>query len=213
MEFTISQVLQKNIVFVYQSLDLSSISLDRLRKLGEKHQSKTQVLELEDHLVLAFRDLQTVLTLGNRRLQIDDQSRATVEDTHLAHLAQSATQAIRAHNLQQVAYGFNFRVIIRLPGGQDAGAFFRDQFLRDSDTWKAKTNSVLHAFEPHFLFFKGATRYTLKLSLPTEDQADADTALLGANVHLAISTRPKLSKLQKGLADEYNFLQKVVEKI
>ena len=213
MKFTIQSLEEKNITFVYKTLDISSVSLDRLNRLGAKHESNTQLHQLPGALVVALLDIQTVLRLGEHRLRIDDQSQATVEGTHLPQLAIDATKAIQAQKLEQLAYGFNFRFTISLSNNQNAGDFFRDRFLKDGESWNTKTHSELIGFEPRFFFTKEKTRYDLRLVLPSQDQKPQDVAHVLVNVHYATDIQPTQSKLKKRLHNEFVFLQQVIEKI
>ena len=201
-----------NVVVVYESIDLLSISRDQVREIGQGLPQPLLTDIPGEILLVVYRDSRIHCQFDRRRLtlQAQEPEERLIETDTVPSMLHRAIAAMR-HPRAVQAFGLNYTVTGRLEGPVPVGAHLRDRFLADSNGTARALQGSLDGASVRLNYSYPAFRSTNTLSL--EQGNDQSTLLCTLNVHLEPSDVPEAPKLQRLLSDGHSHLRETLARL
>lgn len=199
------EIKQLNITAIFQEIDHTSITAEKLRKifeLSEKEEKNSPFLELSPNIkILGMPNRQKDIIVEAKRLKVNDNSGKESSESDLIKYFEIAFNNLIDKN-KLTAYGFNYDILITSREKIDFKKFIGRDLL--------KTLSGISIIETgiRLILSKKGKRYDLQIS-PT---GDPYKILFHSNAHFSLK-KINFSQLQKQFNENYLELLEIIKKI
>lgn len=201
-------VRRTNITVVFDHLELSAISRDRLRELLPGEPAPILADVPDDMISVVYPGLQIAGTFGNRRISFDDMREREIGTSPLPALTLAAAHLIQAPRVR--AFGFNYDITASIENVDDVGVFFIDRLLKRPNQIEARVGGTLRGLSMRLNYEREGVRYTLRIE-PLE--VGAPTLVSHFNAHFAQNELPRLKALSEMFSLEFKGMVDVLMRL
>ncbi|MDK1080454.1 MAG: hypothetical protein QGD88_03155 [Anaerolineae bacterium] len=132
-----------NITVVYDSISLSEISRDKIRKMVPNHEPSVQDIP-DEVIACVYPDLGLLRCVWDkRRVRVDSEEIHKFEQ--VVNLAVGANRLVQ-RNSKVIAYGFNFSVQLSVPNNKP-DKYLKQVLIKDPDQLERKLDGTLESVE------------------------------------------------------------------
>lgn len=215
MSFELEKISQKNIVVVYEALDISAISRDGVRKILDN--AEPLLNDFPGALIVTYQPANIQCIFANRRVQITDFNSTLPTESLIPKLTKKVAALIKDGKL--VAYGFNFIFNLSSPDVEQPGLFLKKIFLPESKVIEQKLTGTIKEFSPTFKFPRKDVIYTFTLvpeeaASTAQEGSKSSTIRAQCNVHYGKKKLPSaIKQLQEEFECQFDFLVDLSEKL
>jgi hypothetical protein len=203
-----SELEKASIIIVYDAIEHSHISRDRLREMIPE--GDAQFIDTPSGpLIVSFQEIpDTNCIINARRIYLNQGGPLEPGSGHLAHMATVANEAVQGSNM--VAYGLNFAVHASVKNTDNVGRLLRDKFLKRIEELEAETGGSVAWLSPKFKYIMEDVEYQLSIE-PVEGEATLVRAHL--NVHHTVQSLPTQDELSTELNERFQYMSGLLDRL
>lgn len=198
-----------NTILVYDNMDISNVSFDKIKNDFKNEVNLHQVAE--NVLVVVFKNEPIQAQIGQRRLVVnyDSSNQKASKDVFdkIVSLVIELKKAISDSKL--IAYGFNYDFETNLKKEDvTAGEYLTNKFLSNQQEIETISQGEITEFEPNFSIDCGEVEYNISI------KAENNSNKLGIHVNAHFDDKDNISKkaLTNSIDSKYNEVIEMLKK-
>jgi len=205
LEVKIESILRQNITMVFDSLDLQTIDINKLKSLFDDQSS---IMNTPEIIVAISPEESKIIQIGERRVRVNIQKgMKTIGEIPIWETSSKALDLV-PKKFSLIAYGFNYDVICDL--SLNANDSLKEIFLRNEEKLDSAIDGQILSFSPRLIYTRQNKRYELLLEAVEEVKLKGH---LNAHFQREDINLPTSEELKDSYLTEFDYFQDILTRL